>query len=45
MKSPEIKGFPGRGPHLDEKKSGNRLTNADHIMVTIEEDFVTMVTE
>ena len=39
-----IKGFLGRGPHLDEKKRGNRLVNPDYIMVTIEEDFVTMVT-
>ena len=29
---------------MDEKKSGNRLSNPDYIMVTIEEDFVTMVT-
>ena len=29
---------------MDEKKSGNRLSNLDYIMVTIEEDFVTMVT-
>ena len=29
---------------MDEKKRGNRLVNPDYIMVTIEEDFVTMVT-
>lgn len=29
---------------MDEKKSGNRQVNPHYIMVTIEEDFVTMVT-
>ena len=29
---------------MDEEKYANRLAESDHIMVTIEEDFVTMVT-
>jgi hypothetical protein len=29
---------------LDEEKRGKPLAESDHIMVTIEEDFVTMVT-
>ena len=32
------------GTHLDEEKRVKRLAESDHIMVTIEEDFVTMVT-
>ncbi len=32
------------GTHLDEEKCVKRLAESDHIMVTIEEDFVTMVT-
>ena len=32
------------GTHLDEEKYANRLAESDHIMVTIEGDFVTMVT-
>ena len=32
------------GGHLDEDKYANRLVESDHIMVTIEEGFVTMVT-
>ena len=30
--------------HKDKKKRANRLAESDHIMVTIEEDIVTMVT-
>ena len=29
---------------MDEEKRANRLAESDHIMVTIEGDFVTMVT-
>ena len=29
---------------MDEEKRANRMAESDHIMVTIEEDFVTMVT-
>ena len=29
---------------MDEEKRANRLAESDHIMVTIEEDFVTIVT-
>ena len=32
------------GTHLDEENRVKRLAESDHIMVTIEEDFVTMVT-
>ena len=29
---------------MDEEKRANRMAESDHIMVTFEEDFVTMVT-